>query len=743
MGAALAGALVWRGTPTPESPCERAYAAGDWPSAVERCAASYEQAGNDRDGVRAARAALQLGDRELDRAEQLARRLVTGASRGDAHTVLSYLALMHGAVHEARLHAMVAFVAHTLSGDRRALAGDALSLSQAAWKAGDFAAALGAADQALAAAERLRDRPLAWSAHMARADALRRIGDTRGALDALTRASALAVTPCEQAWAQLKQGMGQMEDGQDGLSMLDLTLAAQAAERCPDRFVSTSIHLNQAWLQRRRSPAAAAASLDALPDTEQQDPEVLLLRGYLAAGRGDLVAAGHYLAAAESHDPLDADWPWEIARTRAELCEQIGGPLGDLLAAYHYRRAIAMVAALRVTARAGAAYLVASHRAPYEGLIALLARHGRWRDALAVVLQLDASDMLRATAASREGRGPGPPDVAAVAGPATSAPATVDDVIAAWRGRDLVVVVAASPREVGSGHERAYRLRITGGRVTGDDVGDAGAARRWADDLFADPGNRDAARGLGRLFVRDGPAGDPLYVLAIGPLGKVPLAALRTPGGPLAVALRPLVRVLALRVSGVEAAGGGPPVVLADPRGDLPGAAVEGAMAAGALGAAAQIAGSRAPVAATRARLWAARDAAVLHVAAHVRAVGRGRVLQLADGDVEPAEIVQRGIAPRIAVLADCGSAAATDEEGWGSIAAALLEAGTAVVIATDRSVRDADALSVMRRFYAQPGWRTDPARALAQVQTALDAQGAPPGSWAAFSVLGRPPPVP
>jgi len=125
----------------------------------------------------------------------------------------------------------------------------------------------------------------------------------------------------------------------------------------------------------------------------------------------------------------------------------------------------------------------------------------------------------------------------------------------------------------------------------------------------------------------------------------------------------------------------------------------------------------------------------------------------MADGDVEPSEMVRQRLAPRLAVLAGCGSAAALDEEGWGSIAAALLESGTAVVIATDRSVDDEPSLTVMRGFYGQPDWRTDPARALARVQQALAAQadtpGAPsdeaskPQSWPAFSVLVRPPVIP
>src|SRR5262249_47411019 len=139
--------------------------------------------------------------------------------------------------------------------------------------------------------------------------------------------------------------------------------------------------------------------------------------------------------------------------------------------------------------------------------------------------------------------------------------------------------------------------------------------------------------------------------------------------------------------------------------------------------------------------------AALLHVAGHVVGLPRGRALRLADGDVTAAEIVQHGLAPRIAVLAGCGSAAAMDDEGWGSIAAALLESGTAVVIATDRSVGDQASLSVIRALYAQPDWRSDPARALARVQHALDVQDSTTGedatrprSWAAFSVLARPP---
>src|SRR5262249_6988536 len=149
---------------------------------------------------------------------------------------------------------------------------------------------------------------------------------------------------------------------------------------------------------------------------------------------------------------------------------------GELLAEHYYRRATEMVAALRDAARERSAYVVSSHRGPYDGLIGLLARRGRWRDVLAVVLELDASDMLRATATDRAVLDRASIDaVSPVARTFTPSSAAVDDVIAAWRSRDLVIVIAPGPRQVGI-KDRAYRLRINDGRVTGEEVGDARAA---------------------------------------------------------------------------------------------------------------------------------------------------------------------------------------------------------------------------------------------------------------------------
>lgn len=750
----LAGVIFGR-SPRAERPamswCEREVRYGDRRRGVEVCLASHALTGSERHLSWAAQGHMYLG--ELEQAAEVARRLLDGPRYGDGHRILSFVTLRRRDASDARTHAERAIAAHRILGDERALTSDHVLLAQAAWGVGDYAASLAAADEALVLARRLGDPRNEVAAQMARADALRRMGDTRSAAEALTGALARAKEPCDVAWTYLKRGMREMEAGQESLAARDLARAAEVNGGCGSRALASAVALNEVGLLRRKDPRGALARLEAAEAAEGESVETLLLRAYLAADRGELGEARRVLAAAARMPPADADWPWMIARARAELAELRGGPLGELLAERHYREATAMIATLRAGARARSAYLVASHRSPYEGLVALLARKARWRDALEVILELDASDMLRATAAevttAFHGDGPSPPSAPGAGQVAPSLP-DVGEVLSAWRGRELAIVIARSPHRVGPGRERVYRLRVAGGEVTGEDVGDAGAAGRAAGALYADPGDTAAARELAPLIVPAEASGAPLHVLAIGPLGKAPLAALRDPDGAPVVARRPLVRVLALGASAPEAGGAGPPAVLADPTGDLEGAAEEGAIAAAALGPAAQVSGSRARVPATRARLLAARDAEVLHVAAHIVSRGHRRALRLADGDVEPAEMVRAGVAPRLAMLAGCGSAAATDQEGWGSIAAALLEAGTAAVLATDRSVEDAISLAVMRELYAQPDWRSEPERALARVQQALDARAAIAGdraeqarAWAAFSVLRRPPVIP
>lgn len=752
---ATASLVTWRLVPSATARCERAVRDGDRKQGIQLCLAVFDRTGDERALMWAAKGYMYLGD--IANAEQLARRVITGPLSGDAHGILSYGAVRRRSLVEARTHAMAALAAHTAAGDERGRTSDMYLLLLTELEAGDFKAALAAADEALRLARQLHDVHTEASVSLARADALCRMGDLRDAIDMLNTAAAQATTPCDLAWAHFERALCRLGGGgQDDLAAIDLAAAGRHNTGCGNTHLAGSILQNQIWLLRFTDPAGALAKLDELTRSDGEQVDTLLLRAYIAADRGDYDQAQRHLDQAETLVPPDADWPWMIERARAELSELRGGPLGDVMAEASYRRAISMIATLRGKVRALSAHFVSSHRSPYDGLIALLARQGRWHDVLAVVLDLDASDMLRATTDEATRYEHVPLGVAAPEPPSLPAPpASVDDVLAAWRSRDLVIVIARSPRRIGHlagsemkpGNERVYRLRITEGRVTGEDVGDAATVRGWAAALSADPGDISAARSLGRAIVPQGPADGVLDVLALGPLGKVPLAAVRDDDGSLVVARRPLARVLALRATTPPAGGDGPPVVIADPTGDLPEAAKEGTMVAAMLGPGSRILGSGRPLSATRAGLFAAGDATLWHIAGHVGTLGHWRALYLADGEVTPSDIVQHHLAPQVAVLASCGSAAATDEEGWGSIAAALLEAGTATVVATDRSVADEASLAMIRELYAQSDWRTDPARALARVQQALDARRAgstdevtKPRLWAAFSVLRRPP---
>jgi tetratricopeptide (TPR) repeat protein len=729
------------------SPCESEMRHGSMQQAIATCSESYQRTGNEQDLDWAAAAALQI--RELDQAEQLASQLLHGRFFGDAHQILGSVSVYRDRTADAWTHARIAFATHQLAGDDKRVARDAMLLSNIALKQGDYTAAIAAADEATRLARALGDGPAVVRAAVARADALRRVGDVDGATATLIGADDEPADACGKAWLVLKLALALQVSERLERASREFARARQLNRRCGTPLITDAIDSNEAWLLRDADPAAAQARVEALIQVAPDEPELFLLRGYLAANRGALGDARRDLDHAESLEATDADWPWELARARAELAELHGGVFGPLLAEFYYRRAIAMITALRAAARARSAYLVASHRGPYDGLIALLARHGRWRAALDVMLDLDASDMLRATAneiVDRDRAEPGAPAAAAAAAPKRS---TVEAVLAAWQSRDLVIVIAPSRRRIAPGGERGYRLRIAGGAITGEDIGAASEAQRLADRVFREPGDRAAAGALGAMMIPPGAEHDTLQVLAIGALGRAPLAALRDGDGALIIGRRPLARVLGLAATGPESRGGGPALVIADPSGELPGAASEGAVVAEALGPSARIAGAATRITADRALLWTASGAEVLHVAGHVAVLGRWRALRLADGDVEPAEMLHHALAPRIAVLAGCGSAAAMDEEGWGSIASALLASGTAVVIATDRTVYDTAALSLMRAFYTQADWRSDPERALARVQQSFDARvagaeddPAQPQSWAAFSVLRRPPVV-
>jgi hypothetical protein len=708
------------------SPCERASERTDWRDAVAACRDAYRRSADSADGVRLASALMQLA--AYPESDRVARELLAGDGRAAAHRILSVSARVRGEIAAAAAHATTALAMHAQQGADAEVVRDAHALSAVWWQYAAFDAALSAAEVARSAAIQAGDRRGQGFAELARADTYRMLSDDLAAEGALDRATELLAPYCERAWVELKSGILHLDRDRVALADAALTRALASAEACAKPSIADAARLNLAWIARAGHRLDDAERL--LAAVGDPDIEGDIIRALIAIDRGALAEASRLLAGAAAEVAPDADWPWLIAYAQAQVAEAEGD---DRRAEAAYRRALVSVAALRARSPASAAFVIAAHRMPYEGLFALLARHGRGRDALAVIIELDAGDMLRSTAPPVT-LGPGVvPDSAAAAGDARDRGAvSVDDVVTAWRGRDLVVIVAPSPGLVAPRSERAWRLRVRDGRTELTDVGAAWHASALAMRLT--PADLEAAEALGAMIVPRDDVGGDLHVLPVGVVGRAPLAALRRAGA-LVIAERPLLRVLGVRPrTAPRRSVAAPVVVVGDPRGDLPRAAAEASWVAARLGTRA-FTGDQA----TWSRLAGGGAADVLHVAAHTDERQRGVVLHLADRDVGPGELVQGGVGPRLAVLASCGSAAARDEGGWGSLAAALLAAGSDAVVATHWSIRDATAAELVRRFY-EAGGREAPARALAAAQVAL-AAASTDGDWAAFTVLAGPPP--
>ena len=732
------GALWARSTRRAMSACERAISAGELTTGLDICLDSNQRTRDPDDLIWASEAYLALG--KAEDARELGRRLIGGPRNADGHRILSDVILQTEPANSAgaRSEAVTAFTAYLRAGDLRGLARGAITLSRVTLKQGDITAALDAADQALALVEHLHDVRNLVAAHLVRAAALQGAGDLLGARDELERAHNLAATACDKTWTYLNEGMHEMASERDESATRTLGIAEAASKDCHRPDAARLIDLMTAWLTRRSDPRGALARLDRV-ESHGKTQMSLLVRGEVAAARGALGDSEGYLAQADTA-ASDPEWAWNVAYARAELAELRGGPDDDRRAERYYRDAIAAISGRRECGLARAARVVASHRGPFVGLMALYARTGRWHELLAILLELEANDPLRPPAADVFACEP--PVEMDSRGDKLEAPAVsvaVKRALAAWRSRDLVIVFASPPRQIGPGRERVYRLRINDGRITSDDLGDASAAIQSAETLVTNPRDPDAARVLGRLIVPPGSSETVLDVLALGALARVPLSALRDADGSLTIRRRPLARVLALRPGAERVHRGDVAVILADPRGDLPGAAAEGVTVARAAGSDAKLfrGGD-----ATLARLREAHDPGLLHLSVHTSKRGRWSTLELADGWITPPEIVDGGLAPRLAVLVGSDSAIGDDDEHRGSLTAAFLEAGTATVIATDRNITDQDSARFVAGFYEQPDWRTAPARALARAQqaAAMREPSGPTATWASFTAFRRPP---
>src|SRR5262249_8579933 len=135
--------------------------------------------------------------------------------------------------------------------------------------------------------------------------------------------------------------------------------------------------------------------------------------------------------------------------------------------------------------------------------------------------------------------------------------------------------------------------------------------------------------------------------------------------------------------------------------------------------------------------------ASVLHVASHAALDGTETVLHLAGGDVAIADLVGLGLAPGVAVVASCASAAQRPDAMWSSAAAALAIGGAGGGAGALRPPDAASTAALVADFSAAGGAR-DAIPALAIAQRRARARGLPAAAWAFLVVYGAPPsPVP
>ena len=238
------------------------------------------------------------------------------------------------------------------------------------------------------------------------------------------------------------------------------------------------------------------------------------------------------------------------------------------------------------------------------------------------------------------------------------------------------------------------------------------------------------------------------YVLApVGPLARMPWAAVPLPDGRLLCEAGETIVVPGLRLGLARAArrahpaAPGAPLVVAVDAGELSAVANETAAVTAAFPGATVLAG---PAATARRFLELAPGADWIHFAGH----GGWRAdapeasgLRLHDRWLLAGELTDLSLSARWVTLSACHTARALLRPGeeWFGLARAFMLAGAAAVVAAQWDVDDRATARLMSDLYSRLAEGTALARALAQAQAAHARAGEHPIDWAAFAVLGGP----
>lgn len=705
--------------------CSAAFAAHDWPAALDAC--GPDTADGARPDGRLRHAWAQFYSGRHDEALVEAAALFDSSERAEAQYLGGSLLAKHAhpdRIEEGRRLLGDALRLFAAAAELRRAADTASTLVEVALHQQQFDDALAFARRAVSFADATSDpgrRGFALMRLAATYDVVGRADDARATFGAA--ANILATRPAELAWVYLKHAVFLIElrtqvDARTALDFLD------AAARNADRAIragqaemvaglDVAIPFNRAAsLSTLGRDDEALASLAAISSTASGHAMYQRIMGIAAARRGDTDAALAHLDRSLA-DGISGDYAVSVEVELAHVC-RANGRFVDAERAL--RRAIEHVESLRVLGSLELRPWLLAHRAsPYEALIDLLVEQDRAADALAVIESRHARAWLDATTAAADPAGAADP----ARSPRSIAPLDRAALLERLGDREALIFLDLGPT--------AWRAHVVRGFVRVERIPTTAFAAVAA--FRSEPDRLDAA--AASLLPSELTADDrPLTIVASGRFADLPFAALRR-GSRLLVDDRPIARLpgLAAMRCPIRAASG-PPVFIGDAAGDLPHAAAEVRALAAAHHVPAQLG-----AAATRAAVLASRDAAWLHLAVHGHVGSEGGALSLRDGRFAAASVLREQLAPAVVVLAGCSTASGADVESWTGLPSAFLAAGSRFVVATTRSVDDEAAAAVMRAFYAQPA-TLDPIARLAAAQRVVAAR-MPATAWASFAAWG------
>ena len=704
--------------------CQRDLEARRWRLAALTCQRDSVQLRDPARGVDAAEALFQDGQR--DTALAVATRWFDSTADAAARRVAGMVHLVRSENAAAQHLFERALALHRRAGDHAQASRDAQLLSGALLYQELFREALDAAEVAAVEADRAGAAQLAVYASLALGKILAEIGDAARARTALWHARERATDPADRAWIYLQLGMLESDTGHaaEGAKLIALALEIARTRRI-SRTVGAAL-LNLARVERELGQLEAAEAHMRALDPEQRDmPTARFVAGLIAADRGERWVADRLLALASAEAPTD-DYAIDMAVQRGKFAERAGD---DKRAEDFYREAIGVLHRLQAgNSLELRPWVLAQRRAANGALIALLARADRRDAALTIAAQLHARTWQDALLGHA-----GPADsTARVAAAHTLHQGARNAADPDATGQPVQVLLARSDVLIFSDTGvDVWRFYLVDGRIERLDRV-APEVVELVEQWRIRPDDMGLAARLGPLVPAEAyrPSTRPLSIIADGRLVALPFAALRHEDRFL-IEGRVLIRepdIVALRCGSAEPAPH-TALFLGDSRNDLGFARAEVGRLAELLGGDAFV-GDQVTVE----RLRAGRDVSLLHLALHADENATGPTLRLARDSVSSADIVAMKLAPRLAVLAGCATAASRDLEGWDALSSAFLVNGTRTVVATLQPVRDGDAAALLHRFY-ELGGEQHPARALALAQR--ERLSSAISTWAPYATYG------